>query len=254
MRFVRRVHEVAHTHLSYSPSSGDSGLGSSHMKKFPASAGWKRRGDKWERTSPIIPIMSYDKARVKQPFQAIPIPDETCTWIGKITITWSLIEARLDELIAALLKSTATEPPANLERLSFKKRKELCRELLIAEFGDHAAILAEARDILGLASDKHWRRNFVVHGKLNSSLKAVGANHEPLRIEVTLSTRSRHNGKETTLVFSGAAIETLFYEIGHVHGRLVQFVTPSAEIPGFSPDDKSRLRDFLVANHPNLPT
>jgi hypothetical protein len=198
--------------------------------------------------------MMYDRDKVKQPFAAPPIPDEICTWIGKLAITWSFIELQIDELIAALAKVSVTPPPSNLERLNFKKRKELCRDLAKEVFSEDPQVLGTLQSILGDAADLHWRRNFILHGRLQSTLRApeILANGAP--IGITIDARSRHNGRNTTLTFQDDGLERLFYDIGHVAGRLRNFVNAESGPAHLPSLEKQHLQDFLSANLPNPPT
>ncbi len=204
-----------------------------------------------EPISDSIDIMSYDKDRAKRPFNAPPIPDVFCGWIGKLAITWSLIELQLDQLIEALLKASQATRPDRWERRDFKKRKALCRDLAKTFFAGASSVISHLCEILDAAADLHQRRNIILHGKLSVTLTAM---QDPGRvwIEATLSARSRRYDK--TLVFNTSDVEDLFYEIGHVSGLLNQFMTVGDVPSSIASDDKSRLQDFLRDNLPSPPT
>lgn len=226
-----------------------------------ASAGRKNRRKPpktYTLDSPAVLIMGSDKTRVKQPFSAVPIPDDYCGWIGKVTVTWSILESRIDDLITALLADTAITPPERWERTNFKKRKTLCKDLAVSAFNAEPGILSEIRWILGEAADLHWRRNFIVHGHLQSKLHfrppvVSGSYLGKPRIDLELTATSRHNGKQVSLTWTTRGMEDLFYAVGHVHGRLVQLTSPDDLPPLLSSGEKSRLRAFLLDSHPNLP-
>jgi hypothetical protein len=202
--------------------------------------------------------MSFNKDAVKEPFAGVPTTDAMCGWIGKVAITWSELELRLDEMISALLKGTSTESPSNIDRLNFKKRKELCRSLAKKMFENSPNVLAVLSKILGDSADLHWRRNFVVHGRLKTTLYVTSHGNPsrgiPPKIDANISVSSRHNGQQKTLTVTTGGMEKLFYDIGYALGRLIQFSTPDTQVPGLSSFDKDQLRNFLVSNHPNLPS
>jgi hypothetical protein len=203
-------------------------------------------------TSDSIVIMGHDKERVKRPFNAPPIPDGLCGWIGKLAITWSLVELQLDQLIKALLEASHTSAPDGWERRDFKKRKELCRDLAKTFFAGASSVISHLCTILDTAANLHWRRNIILHGTLSVTLTAM---QDPGRvwIEATLSAHSRRYSG-TTLVFNTSDVEDLFYEIGHVSGLLNQFMTVGDAPSSIASDDISRLQDFLRDNLPIPPT
>jgi hypothetical protein len=206
------------------------------------------------RQTPAISIMSYDKKRAPTPFRAVPIPDIFCPWIGKIAVTWSFFENAFDNYIIALAKSNGGPPEIEWARQNFRKRNSLFRKLCRSVFADRPVLTERLCSISTDAKNVQWQRNFILHGKLRSTLRAVHKNPQlsDLRIEATLFARSHHNRQDTTLSFDEKGLEDLFYKIAHVSGRLEEMATLDAEPVGLTSDEKSRLRDFLVANHPSL--
>lgn len=197
-------------------------------------------------------MMSYDKNKVKQPFGAPPIPDDFCAWVGKIAITWGLVELHIDSLIAALESETGEPPTA--KRQNFKKRRERCKNLSKRAFASNQTVTTTINKILSDAAEVQWKRNLIMHGQLKSKLYVRDGGKINFRIEGELIIKGYHNSKEVTLYYSVNDVEHLFYTIAHICGRLEQLVTLDAVIPEISSRDKLRLRSFLLANFPTSPT
>lgn len=167
------------------------------------------------RTHAGLMIMSFDADRVRRPFGAPPIPDVLCSWIGKLAVTWSLIELQLDQLIGALLKASQTSGQDGWERLNFKKRKKLCRDLSKTFFAGAPSVISTLSSILGDAADLHWRRNLILHGPLSVTLRVT----QELDIEAILSAYSRRD--DTTLTLTTTGVEDLFLRLGMYPGALI---------------------------------
>jgi hypothetical protein len=206
------------------------------------------------RDSNSIAIMSYDKSKAKRPFSAPPIPDDFCGWIGKLAITWAMVELAIDDFIRAFHSVLYAPPRSNWERGNFKRRKELCRDMFKSVCANCPSFEQEVRSILADAADLHWRRNTLLHGRLKSKLWVVDPAADPVRIKASLTATTRHNGQPVALTFDTAGVEDLFYKIANVAGRLTTLATPDSGVPGASSPDTVWWRDFLVSNHPNLPT
>lgn len=187
----------------------------------------------------------FDDKAVKKPFADLPIPEEACGWIGKLAFTWGYFELELDRFIVALEKETDTDH-ASLKQ-SFKKRKERCRDLSKVAFAANPTIHDEVASILGSAADLHWRRNVIVHGSSTVKLKAMGPKNDKVWIEYDLVFKGDMEGKKTSLHLKANDIERLYYQIGHLAGRLVQMINPDDEVPGLASEDKERRQAFLRA-------
>lgn len=203
-------------------------------------------------TSNPILIMGYDKSRAKQPFMAPPISDELCGWIGKMAITWGLVELQLNALIEALISVLHEEEP-RWKRRNFRKRKELCKTLAGKVFWDCPVVVRVINTILGTAADLHWRRNHILHGELRCTLSARLVDSSTVEIQSTLFAKGTHNGKETTISFYGRGIEDFFYQIANICGLFNQFLDPDSEEPPLPFVERHRLQDFLRSNLPNRP-
>lgn len=200
--------------------------------------------------------MSYDEVRAPKPFRAVPIPDIFCPWIGKIAVTWSFFENAFDNYLLALTRANGGPPEREWARQNFKKRNQLFRILCQSVFSGHPAVIEKLCSVSIDAKEVQWQRNFILHGKMHSVLEAVHKRSDlaDLHIEATLFSRSRHDGKDMTISFDERGLEDLFYKIAHVSGRLEELSMLDANLQGLTSDDKSRLRDFLAANHPSPAT
>ena len=192
--------------------------------------------------------MSYDKARAKEPFKPVAIPDLFCAWIGKLTITWSDFEINFDEFLRLLVK--AQNHPKKWEKLNFKKRKNLFRDLTAREFGRIPEIATYIRQLLNMSGDLHWKRNFIVHGKMHAMTHTKfleDATPPKIHVEHVLKMDGYHNGRPTTLSYKEGGVEDLFYQIGHLNGLLLSLLSAAESLP-FSSENKSVLQAFLDRN------
>jgi hypothetical protein len=198
-------------------------------------------------TSRSVSIMSYDKSRVKEPFVSWPVPDEICDWIGKLIITWGLVELQVDELIRVFLKATGEPPPAGWDRMSFKRRKTLCNDLSKKVFAAKPNISAMLTSLLGEAVTLQKKRNFIAHGKLRATLTAGPP--PVVAIDCTLTAMLGPD----SLSLNTSGLENLFYGLGHVAGKLHAIMKGDIDqMPLLASDEKSHLRDFLRNNPPTL--
>ena len=203
-------------------------------------------------TSRPIAVMSVSPDLRKEPFFAPPIPDALCVWAGKVAFAWSYVELQLDQLIMGLINVTKDEPKQRVDRMSFAKRKELCKEQAKIVFANEPGVVEALSKILGDAADLHWQRNFLLHGRLTARAIAPPNQlpREGFMPSLQLSAAGRHNGKNTTLSFGDRDVERLFHKIGHLAGRFGYFVNGDVQLPS---DEKLKLAQFLSANLPSPP-
>ena len=199
-----------------------------------------------------VSVMSIDESKVIDPFDTFYIADKYCSYLGKLAITWGCVENHLDNMITALQTATGELPVKG--RPSFKQRKERCKALGKEAFGPRPEVLSELEGILAAASDLHWQRNTLLHGKISNRFEVVGKSIEHMRLTDRLSARGRHNGKMHILTFDTAGVEDLFYRIANVAGEFRRFTAPDVEIPFLMAEDRVFLRDWIVAHHPNPTT
>jgi hypothetical protein len=194
--------------------------------------------------------MSHDPEKTKFPFHAPMIPDELCGWLGKVFMAASEIDQQLNTMIAALLKASGDTPKdPDWRNRAFPSRSKMAKDEAKAVFAENPAIAEALRQILIDAGPVILKRNRMAHGRLvgrlTASTRAV--------ITAELTATARLHGELVTDVYMGRALEFLFYEAGHISGRLRQFAIPDQPIPGLSSADIDRLRGFLVANHSTDP-
>ncbi len=181
-----------------------------------------------------------------------PIPWEFYPIIGQITAVWGSFEVRLDLVIGWLIKETGKTLNHDPTRLNFRKRKELCKDLILLRFGASPAIPKFLTDVLSDAADLHWRRNLIVHGAISMVCEFV--NVAPPRLRFMLRAEGRHNGKNLSQDYSFDNLENLYYKIAHLHGRLDFVVGREVDNPLLSSQDRQTLREFAENNLPSLPT
>jgi len=190
-----------------------------------------------------------DPRYIKEPSSRPAIPWEVYLPMGRIAATWGQFEVRMDMLINLLV--AATDAPSNIGRLNFRKRKELCRSLVMAYFSAHPDIVAFLDDTLTLAAQAHWRRNLLIHGEIATvATWKVGTSES----KFGLRAKGRHNGKDVTLDFYRDDFDKLIGEIAHCYGRLDFLTGRDVNNPMLASGDKQILRDFVAKNLPNLAT
>jgi len=208
------------------------------------------------KASFTLEFMKSNPQRTKQPSVIPQVPEAYCGSIGKIAVTWSLVELQVDTLINAFLKHLDEAGPEGWDRRNFRKRKELCRDLSKKALADAPHAQALLADVLGAAADLHWRRNFVLHGRLSVDIiigtKPLSANN--VEIVSRLTATSRHNGKEKTLVFDEEGMADLFHEISHVAGKFNAFMKIDAGFAALPSHDKEQLEALLRHSLPTPPT
>jgi hypothetical protein len=129
-----------------------------------------------------------------------PIPWEFYPFIGQITAVWGGFEVRLDQVIDWLIHETGKRPDRDPHRLNFRKRKELCRDLIRDRFAESPSVVEYLDKVLSDAADLHWRRNLLVHGAISMVCEFI--NLSPPKMQLLLRADGRHNGKPVTQDYS----------------------------------------------------
>lgn len=197
---------------------------------------------------------TYDVDRIKHPFAGLPVPDDECGWIGKLTFTWGYFELEMNRLISALERYSGVAP-ASLQT-AFKRRKERCRDLSAFVFKKNSSIHKILADILADSADLHWRRNVIVHGTCGLTMEAIGPENGRVWIDYRMIFTGEMEGKKRQLKYARGDLEKLYYKIGHLTGRMVQFIDPHDEFPQLSFADRAQRLAFLHATQlrPSIPT
>lgn len=209
----------------------------------------RRRPARQSLYSNAIKVMAVDVNRADGPLDTFIVSEDLTSAIGKVAISWSKFEIYLDDAVFSLEK--ALGEPAEARNRSFRARKERCATLASRVFARNAPVLAEIKSILAEGADLHWRRNAILHGTLTCKVNVVSI--VPPLIESVLISQFIHKNRPSTLKLSEKEVESLFYKIATVTGRFRQFLAPDAQSPAFSAEDRSALRSFLLAHHPNPP-
>jgi hypothetical protein len=172
--------------------------------------------------------------------------------IGQITTAWGTFEEPMDTLITWLIRETNSDIETRIDRLNFRKRKELCRKLIKIYFSPSPYIMSYLLKVLDDAADLQWRRNLLVHGHITYEADFMFT--DPPTTTMRLRVTGRHNGKEVVETYSIDDLEAIYYKSLHLIGRM-QFVHGvNIENPLLSLPDKLILLNFALKNLQSPPT
>jgi hypothetical protein len=193
--------------------------------------------------------ISIDSWKTKSPslFMAV-VPPEFFTTIGLVATSWGQFETLFDNFLAGLVKAHALDD--TWRKLKFRKRRKLFRDEMAKAFAAAPAIVSYIEPILDDTDSIYVRRNLVVHGHLSVEVSTEtidGKSGGTIRLLCV----GRYRGREIRQSFMWGELDDLFYEIGHLNGRL--HVLSTAQVPSLSSSDRSLLQAFLSSNHPTYP-
>lgn len=190
---------------------------------------------------------TFNVDKLQLPFSFPPVPPTFFPLVGSIAIIWGDFELAVDELIVALLNATGIDEP-RWRFKSFRERRRLLIRGVKQQFPVHNTIVEYYTRILDDASNIMWKRNALVHGKYVASIR----NDRDGKFTHFITVNGTQNGKEIELSGTLDQIEDIYYEVGHINGRLREMLdTPAAcSLPDA---EKTVISAFLRDHHPNPP-
>lgn len=166
--------------------------------------------------APVLDVQfSLEHAYLKEGCHTlvIPIENKLLELIGNIAVQWGHYEVIMNALIEAFHVRLCREPPQRWQRLGFKKRKELFRDIM----GDYFTAvgwqdeIAPFKAICARAADLHWRRNVIVHGFYRAAREAG-----PVRYTAW----GNHKGREVSIPITDPILRQLFHDLAHLNGEV----------------------------------
>lgn len=182
-----------------------------------------------------IPLTIIDTYKIKQPFLIPLLPEVFQPLIGRILISWSVFEVMFDDFLGVL--KDANNTTLTVSGSSFRKRKQRFRQEMLVAFAEMPDVIRYCNNILEDSESPYMKRNLVAHGRLETSFRTIDDNGS-LRSEIRLHCRGQYRGKEIIREFSSDELDDVFYELGHLSGRL-NAIKSSAKFPDISSLDKS---------------
>jgi hypothetical protein len=174
------------------------------------------------------------------PFSWPGVPDRLAMRVGHLALAWSHIDQRVDQIISGALVANGETWPG-WSKLPFRKRKELFRAQTRKLFSQDGAILRYLDTVMADAATAHWKRNVVVHGKTSLHIYMTSG-AEPY---VRLIAEGTHNARPVRLELDEAELLQLFWDLGHIAGRLDFLTQPEQPFGPLTPAQRSAARDSL---------
>lgn len=203
-----------------------------------------------------IGFMPLRAEKIKAPFTYAPLPPEFLGFLAQIAVIWGQYESLLNNMIAALCSCNGTNLEPNWQRrLSYDQRASRFDDEIKATFKLHPFIYLHLKQITTDAAAIQIKRNVLLHGTIELEARIHNNNATtPIQTELTLIATGRQKKQEVELRFGLDELESLFYELGHLAGRLNTF-SPNApghlpQLPYVSWQDIYLVQDLLRKHHP----
>ena len=152
----------------------------------------------------------------------IPVQPRHAELIGMIVFYWGAFEVRLDSCIRSIHEVMRRELPTNFERMQFKRRNELFREIIedyLPNTGQDGWIelLPVFKSLSHRAAALQWKRNVVAHGFYTY--------HQPIdrdpQLPPIVTATSIYKGRRVEIRLTDDILSKLKHDIAHLSGRLM---------------------------------
>ena len=187
-----------------------------------------------------------DPRKLRAPSSFPPFPDVFYPAIGAIVLGWSAFKNNHDGLLYALCRYNGT--PADAIPRGFERRRKLFKSEVRKAFPQRDNILSHFLSCLGEAKILCRKRNILIHGDL--SLKVTITPEIPPKksgLLGVLSTEGFTGEERYEESFSIADLETLYYDIIHLSGKIREPYHKHSTIPGISLLERQDLMNFRDA-------
>jgi hypothetical protein len=188
---------------------------------------WPTQPESPEKTAqvkvPIGPPLRRDK--IRQPFTWVPMPPEFSPVLGQIALLWGQFEKYLNDMLTALLSYNGTPIQQFWQsRLSYKQRTELFLAESAKTFACNPFLYLHFRQIISDAEAIQIKRNVLLHGTIEMETHIHNTTDTGEIGEVVVESKIVATGarKRQTIEmkFGFSELEDLFYDLGHLAGRL----------------------------------
>ena len=212
-------------------------------------------GDGIEELQINIFPFELEQAKLKLPFVPPMSPAPLATAVGLALLSWSSIERQFDEVLAAIISTNGNQPNDAWKRMGFKRRCALFKTEMKPIFENHPNIMKFLRQALGDCKILHWKRNALAHGRCAVSFEIKNnPGTELATITPRLNILANRGAIQEELNFSEDDLQDLYYELGHLNGRLAAIIDPLAGLLPLPYADREFLENWRGRNRPSPPT
>jgi hypothetical protein len=191
----------------------------------------------------------YDRSRAKGTLKYFFVPEDFLPAFGLIGVGWSSFDAEFNDFLGAMFQvNGTTPPPGHWRRAEFRKRVATFRDEMAVAFGAHPGVLKELDRVLCMASELHWKRNVLLHGRLGVTVTPLG---KPIMVA-----EGKHNGREVKLELDHDALLDIAHGFPMITGGLAALTMAQAAhtLQQLSSQEKSALRTFGLTTGLTLPS
>jgi len=204
---------------------------------------------------PVAPPWSFstdiiDTWKMKAPFTTLTLPPQFLPAIGRVATGWGFFETIFENLLIAFQKAHGVTDE-NWRGLNFRRRRTLFRERMNQVLTACPTAIRHLESVLDDIEPLYRKRNLAVHGRMSMHVRTFTHDGKPSG-EVKLVCEGRYRGVEIREDFTLDELDDLYYEIGHLNGRLNAVGMGDLGLPPSSPETRT-LRAFLSSNHPTYP-
>lgn len=193
-----------------------------------------------DKKSVHFPII--DTWKIKSPSVYIALPPDLINHVGYVTLGWGIFEKALNRLLFGVLATNAVTVKHNWQRFGLDQRCALLRDEAPVCFAENPDLLGRLMAVMDDIEPLQLQRNALVHGQITLMLS----------LEPAITADYEHRNKLVKLTLTEDQINTLYYEVIHLAGRMAQFAYPQMTpfAPPLSSQDMSRLQDVLSNSPP----
>ncbi len=196
-----------------------------------------------------IKFITPNHSKLRRPSSFVVLPAEIVSYIGQITLIWGMFDNDFQEFLFAMMALTHSKDDA-WTRFPFDRKDDLFRKKLSEIFRIRPAIHLLLLHILDEALALQIKRDLLVHGRIIVKTERSDENGES---KVTLIATGRKKRRIVEEYFTEDDIESLYYDLAHLSGKMAQFKYPNKRsFLNASWQDRYFLLDFLANCHPSL--
>jgi hypothetical protein len=172
--------------------------------------------------SAVLPMSTMDTAFMKLPFLSPPYHHSYLAPLGAVLVQWGAYEGEFEDLLKSLIRFNGREH-LEMDRGYKRRIRRFKEEVALAFFGS-AELINHCINTVNSASSIYWKRNLLAHGRLETHLVFEGQLDTLSTDDFAMSiiASGERSGKELVHEFSMMDLKKLYYEIGHLHGKIAQ--------------------------------
>lgn len=196
------------------------------------------------------PIINLLKA--KGPIWIPPVDPEMPAFLGYIAICWGFFEYAFEHLLQAIINSNKSTK--RWRGLSFEDKAKLFKKEMATYFAYCPNVALYFHALVSDANSFQHDRNLLLHGYLHLRLYTKWIEGEPTAKSAIIAT-SRRKGRELAGEFDTDKLETLYYNLANLAGRINRLSYPISldMFPNASLQEILFLQEFQRLHYPLLP-